>query len=511
MADDRFSIGSGVDLTGVDPGLLGAVRKASSSLPPGWRAEMTSGERKGDPRFHGQGKALDVQLIDAQGNRLPNYQSAENFRPYEQFAQAVHAAQPADTAPIRWGGYFGGPKGTYGAVDLMHFDTGNVPMGGGSWEGGLTDAQRKLFPGAQSVGFGTTMNAASTPVAGALAQQEVGPESVGGAAPASDGPHVHAARSCSNAGRCRHGEQQSALNIKYYKGAEKDYAGLDRALREYRSGRSANEVRSARGGWNSVRRTALEDLNKQNGMRAARRRPTRSSSSARAAGRLAITGACSANVAASQDAGIGPDDDIGFGRARTRRPSSCARWITQDRKARRRRSYRSTENGIAASIGGNAPAAGAPAGSPTAVATAPASTTAKPDDRSWWDKLTGSPVDANGNPTGKNSPLQDLSQASIARLGAEGQTERQEAPERGMQLQAPPAHVPTGPSQAYGMTLNSFSTPLQWSSNARALPGLTQAGLQGGPVAAPGVSLNSLLPSSQGLGYGIDDVGYGYG
>ena len=57
---------------------------------------------------------------------------------------------------FRWGGYFSGPKGKYGAADLMHFDLGGgngLGMAGGSWEGGLTPAQRKLFPGAESRGI----------------------------------------------------------------------------------------------------------------------------------------------------------------------------------------------------------------------------------------------------------------------------------------------------------------------------------------------------------------------
>ena len=154
---------------------------------------------------------------------------------------------------------------------------------------------------------------------------------------------------------------------------------------------------------------------------------------------------------------------------------------------------------------------GGPAPTP-AVASNAAPATAKPDDRSWLDKLIGSPVDAQGNPTGAKSPLQELSQASVARLGSEGQTERQEEPERSaLSMQGPAVHVPTAPSQAYGMTLNSFSTPLTWTSKAGALPGLTQAGLQGGLAPVPGLSLNSLPPSSQGLGYGVNDVGYGFG
>ena len=91
-----------------------------------------------------KGLALDIQIIDQDGNRLPNYQNAENFRTYEEFAQVVRRIQ-LNKYPhlhLRFGGYFSGHKGKYGALDMMHFDIGNVPMGGGSWEHGLTKQQR---------------------------------------------------------------------------------------------------------------------------------------------------------------------------------------------------------------------------------------------------------------------------------------------------------------------------------------------------------------------------------
>ncbi|HEY1431864.1 MAG TPA: cell wall hydrolase [Stellaceae bacterium] len=152
----RFSVGPKAVADGVDPTLLATVRAATQYLPPGWSAQLTSGYRAGDPRFHGQGKALDIQLIDPNGKPLENYQNEANFRTYEQFAQTVHALQPAGSTPIRWGGYFSGkngPGGVYGATDLMHFDIGAVPMGGGTWEGGLTAAQRALIPNAVSQGI----------------------------------------------------------------------------------------------------------------------------------------------------------------------------------------------------------------------------------------------------------------------------------------------------------------------------------------------------------------------
>ena len=49
---------------------------------------------------------------------------------------------------FRWGGYFSGGKGKYGAMDLMHFDLGGsdtLGMAGGSWDKGLNDRQAALF------------------------------------------------------------------------------------------------------------------------------------------------------------------------------------------------------------------------------------------------------------------------------------------------------------------------------------------------------------------------------
>lgn len=145
------------DLNNVDPALVDSITKAAEDFP--YQVKIVSGYREGDPRFHGQGKAIDVQLIDPETNKaIPNYQSPENFRTYEQFAQKVREVQQQDhpelSDKLRWGGYFPG-KTNYGAVDLMHFDTGGdkIAMGGGTWEGGLSKGQRNLLPEAQSVGM----------------------------------------------------------------------------------------------------------------------------------------------------------------------------------------------------------------------------------------------------------------------------------------------------------------------------------------------------------------------
>ncbi|MER9298654.1 hypothetical protein NKI38_19480 [Mesorhizobium sp. M0621] len=145
---------------GVDSRLMDILNIAAQRFG-GYRVEAYSGFRAGDPRFHGKGMAADIWLVDLKtGRKLPNYQDPSTFRIYEQFAQIARIVQlekyPELTGKFRWGGYFSGPKGKYGATDEMHFDLGGgtVGMGGGSWENGLTPAQRALLPGVVSVGMG---------------------------------------------------------------------------------------------------------------------------------------------------------------------------------------------------------------------------------------------------------------------------------------------------------------------------------------------------------------------
>ena len=143
--------------SGVDPRLTDILQEAASRFP-GFKVDATSGYRAGDPRFHGGGLATDVQLTDlASGRLLGNYQDAASFRAYEQFAQVSRQIQMAKYPELadkfRWGGYFSGGPGKYGALDTMHFDLGGGGMAGGSWAGGLTSAQASLWPGIQSQGM----------------------------------------------------------------------------------------------------------------------------------------------------------------------------------------------------------------------------------------------------------------------------------------------------------------------------------------------------------------------
>jgi hypothetical protein len=153
--------------SGVDAKLTDILNTAAQRFP-GFKVDAMSGFRAGDPRFHGQGLATDVKLTDlSSGKMLGNYQDASSFRTYEQFAQTARSVQmekyPELAQDLRWGGYFGGGKGKYGAVDTMHFDLGGkrAGMGGGSWEGGLNSSQRSLWPRANSEGMNSDTAAAA--------------------------------------------------------------------------------------------------------------------------------------------------------------------------------------------------------------------------------------------------------------------------------------------------------------------------------------------------------------
>lgn len=155
----------------IDPRLLAWLQAAAAQS--GYNVALQSGLRAGDPRYHGKGMAGDVQLIDpATGKVIPNYQNASSFAAYQAFANQVRAAQMASDPDyanrLRWGGYFSGPAGKYGAMDLMHFDVGGdqTPMGGGGWDTGLTEQQAKIWglqPGGGYTGGPGTVATAFAP------------------------------------------------------------------------------------------------------------------------------------------------------------------------------------------------------------------------------------------------------------------------------------------------------------------------------------------------------------
>ncbi|MER9018904.1 hypothetical protein [Mesorhizobium sp. M0898] len=162
MTDQYFSTAGNFVAQGADhvnPALVDILQEAANRI--GVKVEAFSGYRPGDRRFHGKGMATDVRIIGADGKAVPNYQDAGGFSAYEKLAQEARKVQmekyPSLAQNFRWGGYFGGPKGKYGAMDTMHFDLGGsakLGMAGGSWEKGLTETQASRFPGAKSRGLG---------------------------------------------------------------------------------------------------------------------------------------------------------------------------------------------------------------------------------------------------------------------------------------------------------------------------------------------------------------------
>jgi hypothetical protein len=105
----------------------------------------------------GNGRALDVIIKDTQTKKsFPNYQDGAYANVYQELANFVKMAQEKyyPTEGLRFGGYFSGHRGTYGALDLMHFDfLFNKPMGGGSWNDGYTAQQFAYWKIPSNVGM----------------------------------------------------------------------------------------------------------------------------------------------------------------------------------------------------------------------------------------------------------------------------------------------------------------------------------------------------------------------
>lgn len=164
----KFSVVGKAARNGLNPTMRSILEKAARNSP--YDVEAYSGYRPGDRRYHGRNQAVDVRLVDPRtGKAIPNYQSAEAFRAYEQFAQQAKMVQQQiapEEAGMRWGGYFSGAPGVYGAADLMHFDFDpkSIGMAGGSWATGLTPEQEALYPGAVSLGLGPLGAMGSVPL-----------------------------------------------------------------------------------------------------------------------------------------------------------------------------------------------------------------------------------------------------------------------------------------------------------------------------------------------------------
>lgn len=149
-----FVAPASANINQVDPRLVDIVKSAAEGLGLNVRVTPSGGKnaRRAGTQNHPTGRALDIEILDADGKPLPNFQNGKSFRAYEELAQAAKALQsqkyPDLEESFRWGGYF---SGTWNA-DLMHFDVSGGGMAGGTWKDGLTPAMRRLYPDAESKG-----------------------------------------------------------------------------------------------------------------------------------------------------------------------------------------------------------------------------------------------------------------------------------------------------------------------------------------------------------------------
>lgn len=148
---------SAQDLKGVNPRFTKALQEYAREYNAGqdqYDLVVRSGLRTGPKeRLHRTGEAIDINLIDRRnGERLTDYQTRDPvvFKAYQdnanQFHQFLERNYPDLAAQHRWGGYFGGPAGKYGAQDIMHHDLGaRIGMAGGSWQQGLNQQQADFY------------------------------------------------------------------------------------------------------------------------------------------------------------------------------------------------------------------------------------------------------------------------------------------------------------------------------------------------------------------------------
>jgi len=108
--------------------LVDTVRQASRVLPPGYRAEVISSV---DPRstgtpWHPSGRAIDIQIYDEKGNKVPytGDRSVAGYSLYARMAAFAKAYQQKNypNEQFIWGGHF--HSGT--PYDRMHFQSGGI-------------------------------------------------------------------------------------------------------------------------------------------------------------------------------------------------------------------------------------------------------------------------------------------------------------------------------------------------------------------------------------------------
>jgi hypothetical protein len=172
---------SGTNQLGANPVIIRAMTEASKYLPPGYSVKVISTSRGpgqsdvGSRSYHikrdanGNSLAVDVTIVDANGNPLVNpstgtaIRTPQYFQIYREFMQNVHAIQNqldpnysnsyCSSNCGRWGGYFI----TGDAQDLMHYDLGPAnDTAAGNWQNGLSSQHASYgSPGQIGQGMGT--------------------------------------------------------------------------------------------------------------------------------------------------------------------------------------------------------------------------------------------------------------------------------------------------------------------------------------------------------------------
>ncbi len=349
--------------------------------------------------------------------------------------------------------------------------------------------------------------------AGVLASQETSPENVGAAAPSATSAGPQDPRQIVFNRLVAAGvPKQAALGALWSLGGEGG-KGLD--PRSYNADDPGGSI--GYGQWNGVRRTALEDLAKTNG--------TAWSDPNTQADHI-INELTNKNYASYQPgvldklkAAKTPEEAAAIWTSKFERP---AKDNSDQRIAGGTQVATLDDNGnlvLGSATGGGPAPASTTAAAPTVAsgASAPATAPAAPptDDRPWYSKAFGALMQGK---EGQKSPFEQVSEA-LTGPGSAGSKAAMEAqaPQRGVLSAQGPGARNVSPllasiPQTYGQTINSLSQPLTWSSRPPGAPQTPAAGLQASPMGGvPGISLNSIQPLSQGIGYGVPAVGYGYG
>ena len=143
LGQERLFWQSG-NVSGVDKSLVNVLKAASKDLPPGFRAEMISGN---DPRStgtvnHPNGIAVDMKIYDNKGELIPHDRNSPGWKYYEQLyrSSVIRGKELYPDEKFIWGGAW--ISHAAGRGDPMHFQivrpgVGSQTSGRYSFESGL--------------------------------------------------------------------------------------------------------------------------------------------------------------------------------------------------------------------------------------------------------------------------------------------------------------------------------------------------------------------------------------